>query len=145
MLFLFKQKTAYYVRISDWSSDVCSSDLQATTALVAATRPLMHAAATTDLPVDDLATARRAIESVTAELSARARDRVLRIPFDLPAQVRAAGPEAEWNTYALNPFGIPVRVTFADEPFRGSFAPCALPACPPASFLRGWSDTFFSC
>src|SRR3546814_5900610 len=25
---LFKQKTAYEVRISDWSSDVCSSDLQ---------------------------------------------------------------------------------------------------------------------
>src|SRR3546814_5347385 len=28
MLF-FKQKTAYEMRISDWSSDVCSSDLQA--------------------------------------------------------------------------------------------------------------------
>src|SRR3546814_7334527 len=25
--FCFKQKTAYEVRISDWSSDVCSSDL----------------------------------------------------------------------------------------------------------------------
>src|SRR3546814_8861055 len=28
-LFFFKQKTAYELRISDWSSDVCSSDLQA--------------------------------------------------------------------------------------------------------------------
>src|SRR3546814_8566634 len=27
MFFLFKQKTAYVMRISDWSSDVCSSDL----------------------------------------------------------------------------------------------------------------------
>src|SRR3546814_12544462 len=27
MFFFFKQKTAYDVRISDWSSDVCSSDL----------------------------------------------------------------------------------------------------------------------
>src|SRR3546814_7776905 len=27
--FLFKQKTAYEMRISDWSSDVCSSDLVA--------------------------------------------------------------------------------------------------------------------
>src|SRR3546814_5263221 len=26
-IFFFKQKTAYEVRISDWSSDVCSSDL----------------------------------------------------------------------------------------------------------------------
>src|SRR3546814_8644632 len=25
--FFFKQTTAYYMRISDWSSDVCSSDL----------------------------------------------------------------------------------------------------------------------
>src|SRR3546814_5414139 len=28
-LFFFKQKTAYEMRISDWSSDVCSSDLPA--------------------------------------------------------------------------------------------------------------------
>src|SRR3546814_9723579 len=29
LFFFFKQKTAYEVRISDWSSDVCSSDLTA--------------------------------------------------------------------------------------------------------------------
>src|SRR3546814_10247110 len=29
MFFFFKQKTAYEMRISDWSSDVCSSDLNA--------------------------------------------------------------------------------------------------------------------
>src|SRR3546814_10170994 len=29
LLFFFKQKTAYEMRISDWSSDVCSSDLDA--------------------------------------------------------------------------------------------------------------------
>src|SRR3546814_16530574 len=28
--FFFKQKTAYEMRISDWSSDVCSSDLRPT-------------------------------------------------------------------------------------------------------------------
>src|SRR3546814_4823847 len=28
LIFFFKQKTAYEMRISDWSSDVCSSDLQ---------------------------------------------------------------------------------------------------------------------
>src|SRR3546814_2085370 len=27
LVFVFKQKTAYEMRISDWSSDVCSSDL----------------------------------------------------------------------------------------------------------------------
>src|SRR3546814_11658625 len=31
MFFVFKQKTAYEMRISDWSSDVCSSDLERST------------------------------------------------------------------------------------------------------------------
>src|SRR3546814_4093631 len=30
VFFFFKQKTAYEMRISDWSSDVCSSDLAPT-------------------------------------------------------------------------------------------------------------------
>src|SRR3546814_1620495 len=33
VFFFFKQKTAYEMRISDWSSDVCSSDLEAADAL----------------------------------------------------------------------------------------------------------------
>src|SRR3546814_7841299 len=33
--FFFKQKTAYEMRISDWSSDVCSSDLGGPSALKA--------------------------------------------------------------------------------------------------------------
>src|SRR3546814_8916248 len=32
--FFFKQKTAYEMRISDWSSDVCSSDLRIARALL---------------------------------------------------------------------------------------------------------------
>src|SRR3546814_15722137 len=41
VVFFFKQKTAYEMRISDWSSDVCSSDLRdhAPTAVSAAVRP----------------------------------------------------------------------------------------------------------
>src|SRR3546814_1608791 len=38
MLF-FKQKTAYEMRISDWSSDVCSSDLSTLICVVAKTDP----------------------------------------------------------------------------------------------------------
>src|SRR3546814_8715568 len=34
--FFFKQKTAYEMRISDWSSDVCSSDLAARGAAIEA-------------------------------------------------------------------------------------------------------------
>src|SRR3546814_9973372 len=35
MFFFFKQKTAYEMRISDWSSDVCSSDLDAARSITA--------------------------------------------------------------------------------------------------------------
>src|SRR3546814_5161632 len=37
-VFFFKQKTAYEMRISDWSSDVCSSDLKASFACSPAPR-----------------------------------------------------------------------------------------------------------
>src|SRR3546814_9029170 len=43
-IFFFKQKTAYEMRISDWSSDVCSSDLPAETCVLA--RALERHAAT---------------------------------------------------------------------------------------------------
>src|SRR3546814_5861649 len=48
--FFFKQKTAYEMRISDWSSDVCSSDLKIVSwgsgqALAAAVIPLVDRAA----------------------------------------------------------------------------------------------------
>src|SRR3546814_6612898 len=44
MFFFYKQKTAYEVRISDWSSDVCSSDLHARLERVERMLFLRHAA-----------------------------------------------------------------------------------------------------
>src|SRR3546814_4583164 len=41
VFFFFKQKTAYEMRISDWSSDVCSSDLQSLTDRSNASRTLL--------------------------------------------------------------------------------------------------------
>src|SRR3546814_8504628 len=40
-IFFFKQKTAYEMRISDWSSDVCSSDLFHRGVLAVAERPAL--------------------------------------------------------------------------------------------------------
>src|SRR3546814_1453143 len=40
--FFFKQKTAYEMRISDWSSDVCSSDLGSGRAAGGARRRTQH-------------------------------------------------------------------------------------------------------
>src|SRR3546814_18370338 len=49
-IFFFKQKTAYEMRISDWSSDVCSSDLFAQSGGVAVTDELSEAAALSGAP-----------------------------------------------------------------------------------------------
>src|SRR3546814_3062190 len=43
-VFFFKQKTAYEMRISDWSSDVCSSDLGVGVGLISGGRPVQGAA-----------------------------------------------------------------------------------------------------
>src|SRR3546814_3170142 len=40
--FFFKQKTAYEMRISDWSSDVCSSDLSLQRALSPSTPATLY-------------------------------------------------------------------------------------------------------
>src|SRR3546814_9529200 len=42
MFFFCKQKTAYEMRISDWSSDVCSSDLNARLAIGAGVIEELH-------------------------------------------------------------------------------------------------------
>src|SRR3546814_2358944 len=42
--FFFKQKTAYEMRISDWSSDVCSSDLTTLQLLMDATSAVLNRA-----------------------------------------------------------------------------------------------------
>src|SRR3546814_10345638 len=43
LFFFFKQKTAYEMRISDWSSDVCSSDLRCCGSMPRATRARVKA------------------------------------------------------------------------------------------------------
>src|SRR3546814_8176941 len=55
--FFFKQKTAYEMRISDWSSDVCSSDLTILRRLVGKARADLVAGGEDDfagLGVDDV-------------------------------------------------------------------------------------------
>src|SRR3546814_9837767 len=50
MFFFFNQKTAYEMRISDWSSDVCSSDLkEGATTCLSVNLPVALAAAPTYL------------------------------------------------------------------------------------------------
>src|SRR3546814_4048317 len=82
MFFFFKQKTAYEMRISDWSSDVCSSDLVGLLAanLAGLQRPVLagniaadrrkdtlHAAARVGGAAHDLDLARAGIDDANPE------------------------------------------------------------------------------
>src|SRR3546814_11487428 len=63
--FFFKQKTAYEMRISDWSSDVCSSDLHRKS------RPMPKAAAPgsrPSIPAPTASAQRRQTHPVTRSL-----------------------------------------------------------------------------
>src|SRR3546814_4460795 len=75
LFFFFKQKTAYEMRISDWSSDVCSSDLADGTG------------------VDGVALVQRRWRAVAA-VPARARGVRARVPDAVPG-LRAARGAAE--------------------------------------------------
>src|SRR3546814_14005963 len=75
-IFFFKQKTAYEMRISDWSSDVCSSDLhRGERQLVEAERDAVR-----ELPVD---------HAVGGELQPFERARFVAVAVDPAARVVA--------------------------------------------------------
>src|SRR3546814_6236330 len=65
--FVFKQKTAYDMRISDWSSDVCSSDLANQAHPKAMVQQGAH---TLSIPTDgrDPGSVKQAFETIRKEL-----------------------------------------------------------------------------
>src|SRR3546814_8788324 len=74
-VFFFKQKTAYEMRIRDWSSDVCSSDLPGYSAAVAAAaQPVIEAAGGGAFM---LCTSHRALRQIAEQLRAKLKLRVL--------------------------------------------------------------------
>src|SRR3546814_4442480 len=82
MFLLFKQKTAYEMRISDWSSDVCSSDL-GTLAYWSQPSPENEAAATAHLTFEGT------------------RDQYLAdVPPDVAARIPAESWEEDWRVRA---------------------------------------------
>src|SRR3546814_1661458 len=91
--FFFKQKTAYEMRISDWSSDVCSSDLAATVQLSLAGASLVF--------VDGRC--HKAGGSVTAQLAG-----VLESPLQLEGTVSCDGARGRLALQALEPASLPV-------------------------------------
>src|SRR3546814_11957588 len=126
LFFFFKQKTAYEMRSSDWSSDVCSSDLAVVVGIVAERldeigqflgRADRAADAVTDAPEARLAgqdlTEGHVLERV--EASPPAADRAL-------GHVLAEHPRVQWpDQVAHREVSLPVA-----RPSLASFAPSPL-------------------
>src|SRR3546814_10357225 len=78
IFFFFKQKTAYEMRISDWSSDVCSSDLFGSVVSIAEISP---GSQTSRSPACDAALTQVSVASSNREIAcARRFERCRRLP-----------------------------------------------------------------
>src|SRR3546814_9300436 len=88
LFFFFKEKTAYELRISDWSSDVCSSDL----------RQLLTPGEVMQLPPDDEIVMVAGIHPIRAKKARYFRDRrfVERI-MDAPKPACGAARPDDWT------------------------------------------------
>src|SRR3546814_10686862 len=86
--FFFKQKTSYEMRIRDWSSDVCSSDLLRVLVEAPGIERAVAAVGETDCVGDHVVVMRERVERAGREVSER-RDHPS-VPFD-PATLDAAG------------------------------------------------------
>src|SRR3546814_5939039 len=74
--FFFKQKTAYEMRISDWSSDVCSSDLtvESVEGVISKLEPFLPDGLKIVYPYDTTPVVEASIESVVHTLFERSEE-----------------------------------------------------------------------
>src|SRR3546814_2907488 len=101
LFFFFKQKTAYEMRISDWSSDVCSSDLNRLDARLINKRQVenLACAGAFDSLCPNRAQVFHAAESIVRHASAAASER------DSRSEERRVGKEcvstcrSRWSPY----------------------------------------------
>lgn len=126
-------------------ADVVPDQRQATLDLVAATRELMLATATSRAPVEELRRVEQEVRQLSAELNEHASPRVLRTPFDLPAQIRAAGPNTPWQMFEQNPIGFPLEVSLDGDTATGRLVANALHEGPHDSLHGGLSAHIMDC
>src|SRR3546814_11332012 len=91
VFFFFKQKTAYDRRISDWSSDVCSSDL-GSGSLTSVTGPVTNPSSTPRNP--SCARCARALAHSATATQSRTGDRPQRARVPTRSEERRVGKES---------------------------------------------------
>src|SRR3546814_5342692 len=106
VFFFFKQKTAYEMRISDWSSDVCSSDLlrmgPSNTGLLRKFPLVLEVTVRRELKLDVSAL----FESLTRRVLPQDNPPVVKLPYDMGrSEERRVGKEcvstcrSRWSPY----------------------------------------------
>ncbi|MCF8785077.1 PaaI family thioesterase [Rhodococcus ruber] len=125
--------------------DVPADLREATAELVAATRALMLAAATTTADADTVRAARVTIAELAETLGSRPRPRVLRPPFDGPSRSRDTGGREPWALFTHNPMGIPLEIYFGADEARARLVANALHEGPPDSVHGGFSAHLLDC
>src|SRR3546814_8769711 len=90
--FFFKQKTAYEMRISDWSSDVCSSDLRRLVVVADRARSLQGKGALRRVPEGDRAGQEHIVRA--AEEAGRTRSEERRVGKECVSTCRS-----RWSPY----------------------------------------------
>lgn len=126
-------------------TDTVAEHREAVRGLVAATRELMLAAGTTDVDAATVEAARTALEELTGVLGDRTRDRVVRAPFDGPADARASAGSRPWRLFDFNPMGIPLEITFTGDTARARLVAHALHEGPHDSLHGGFAAHLMDC
>src|SRR3546814_13082806 len=113
IFFFFKQKTAYEMRISDWSSDVCSSDLHTAEGVTVETEAGAVAAGAAIVTVSTSVLAAEAI-LFDPPLSAEKRAALAAIPL---GRAHKLAPAFDRHPFGgLNPVPIPLAAAPAAPP-----------------------------
>lgn len=115
-----------------------AAELRAAHGLVTTTRRLMRAVATTDVAVDDMEAAERALASVAESLEQRRGRRHRRIPFDSAGIARVQDGQP-WEHFSFNPLGIPLVMYLHGTRARATLDLDALHEGPPELLHGGFS------
>lgn len=114
------------------------TDLTATADLVAAVRHLMTAAATSDLPPDDLLEVSARLDELTERLRGRARPGTVREHLDAEAIERVRSGEV-WSLWKHNPLALPLDITVEGGIASSDLVPGPLLEGPPGLMHGGFS------
>lgn len=129
---------AHTLNLPEGVSTEEAAEMLAAHRLVATTRRLMEAVATTDVDAHELVDAEQRLALVADALEERRQPRHRRIVFDTDAVARVQAGQP-WEHFSFNPLGIPFVMTVQGPRAHGTLKLGALHAGPPCLLHGGFS------